>query len=132
MKLILSLFVTCGLIAVCCKSTRGEEPAQAFLDGLRARGYHDTALEYLKSLESSRMVPAGMRDVLGYETALTLVIASRSSGELEERYAMLDRAQNLLPVLMWQIDVPGALVLPASVPWRMQLSRIRQTLLRDF
>ena len=96
MKLILSLFVTCGLIAVCCKSTRGEEPAQAFLDGLRARGYHDTALEYLKSLESSRMVPAGMRDVLGYETALTLVIASRSSGELEERYAMLDRAQNLL------------------------------------
>ena len=79
-----------------CKSVNSEEPARAFLDGLRNRGYHDTALEYLESLETSRLVPAGMRDVLGFETALTLVDASRASGELAERYEMLDEAQSLL------------------------------------
>lgn len=87
----------CVLCApVVCAPVLAEEPALEFLDGLRNRGYHDTALDYLKSLETSRLLPAGMRDILGYETALTLVIASRSSGELEERYKMLDEAQTLL------------------------------------
>jgi len=81
---------------VVCAPVLAEEPALEFLDGLRNRGYHDTALDYLKGLETSRLLPAGMRDILGYETALTLVIASRSSGELEERYKMLDEAQTLL------------------------------------
>jgi len=94
-SLIVLLFMG-GLLGSCCKPIFAEEPALEFLDGLRARGYHDTALEYLKSLETSRLLPAGMRDVLGYETALTLVIASRDSSELEERYKMLDEAQLLL------------------------------------
>ena len=83
-------------VNVSCPTVVAEEPALQFLNGLRARGYHDTALDYLKSLETSRLLPAGMSDVLGYETALTLVTASRSSGELEERYKMLDEAQTLL------------------------------------
>jgi len=90
------MLLACCLVGGIFRSAAAEEPAQAFLNGLRERGYYDSALEYLKSLETSRMVPAGMRDVLGYETALTLVIASRASGELEERYAMLDQAQALL------------------------------------
>ena len=89
------LFVPC-FFTVLSAPVLAEEPALEFLDGLRNRGYHDTALDYLKSLETSRLLPAGMRDVLGYETALTLVIASRSSGELVERYKMLEEAQTLL------------------------------------
>ena len=85
--------LSCLSAPVACVPLSGEEPALEFLNGLRNRGYHDTALEYLESLETSRLLPAGMRDVLGYETALTLVIASRSSGELNERYKMLDEAQ---------------------------------------
>lgn len=73
-----------------------DEPAREFIDGLRARGYHDTALDYLTGLETSRMTPAGFRDVLAYERALTLVIASRGSGDLVERFKMLDEAQALL------------------------------------
>jgi hypothetical protein len=96
MKYIWIVLLACCFMGGLFKSAMAEEPSQAFLDGLRERGYYDSALEYLKSLETSRMVPAGMRDVLGYETALTLVVASRASGELEERYAMLDQAQALL------------------------------------
>ena len=81
---------------VVCAPLVADEPALEFLYGLRNRGYHDTALDYLESLETSRLLPAGMRDILGYETALTLVIASRSSGDLEDRYQMLDQAQALL------------------------------------
>ena len=92
LRSLLVLLFMGGLLGSCCKPIVAEEPALEFLDGLRARGYHDTALEYLKSLETSRLLPAGMRDVLGYETALTLVIASRDSSELEERYKMLDEA----------------------------------------
>ena len=75
---------------------RAEEPARAFLDGLRSRGYHDTALGYLQSLEVSRIAPSGILDVLDYERALTLVEASRVAGDLTERFKMLDEAQALL------------------------------------
>ena len=78
MKYIWLVLLACCFMGGLFKSAMAEEPSQAFLDGLRERGYYDSALEYLKSLETSRMVPAGMRDVLGYETALTLVVASRA------------------------------------------------------
>ena len=73
-----------------------EEPARAFLDGLRARGYHDVAIDYLASLESSRLTPPEMRQILSYERALTLVAASRKERDLERRFELLDQAQSLL------------------------------------
>ena len=94
-SLLVLLSVFC-LLGTARKPVVAKEPALEFLNGLRSRGYHDTALDYLKSLETSALLPADMRDLLGYETALTLVIASRSSGELEERYKMLGEAQTLL------------------------------------
>ena len=45
MKIIPIMFLTCCLMGEFCKSAVAEEPAQAFLDGLRERGYYDSALE---------------------------------------------------------------------------------------
>ncbi|MDB4695010.1 hypothetical protein OAF47_00920 [bacterium] len=96
LKMVLMFLAVCCVAVLVGSPVNAEEPAREFLDGLRDRGYHDTALEYLESLETSRLVPADMRDVLGFETALTLVDASRASGELAERYGMLNEAQTLL------------------------------------
>lgn len=76
--------------------SEAEEPARAFLEGLRVRGYHDVALEYLKQMETSRLAPAGFRDAIQYETALTLVESSRKQRDLEVRFERLDQAQELL------------------------------------
>lgn len=73
-----------------------EEPARAFLDGLRARGYHDAALDYLKGLETSRLAPDGFREIIPYERALTLIESARKQRDLEVRVQQLNEAQNLL------------------------------------
>ena len=86
-------FATAWLIA---PAIFAEEPARAFLDGLRARGYHDVAIDYLGSLEQSRLTPPSMRQVLAFERALTLVEASRTDSDLEQRFKKLDQAQQLL------------------------------------
>ena len=77
-------------------STIAEEPARAFLGGLRSRGYHDTALDYLKAMETSPIAPPDLRQTIAYETALTLVESSREQRDLEVRFQYLDDAQRLL------------------------------------
>lgn len=77
-------------------SAVAEEPARAFLDGLRSRGYHDTALDYLKAMETSPLAPPDLRQTIPYETALTLVDSSRGQRDLEIRFQYLDEAQKLL------------------------------------
>lgn len=72
------------------------EPARAFLEGLRARGYHDTALDYLKAMETSPLAPPDLRQTIPYETALTLVESSRGQRDMEVRFQFLDEAQKLL------------------------------------
>ncbi|MCI0356997.1 MAG: hypothetical protein L0211_00735, partial [Planctomycetaceae bacterium] len=48
------LLVTALATAACA---RASEPAQAFLDGLRERGYFDTAADYLDAALDSPLVP---------------------------------------------------------------------------
>ena len=76
--------------------TRAAEPARAFLDGLRARGLNDVALDYLEGMETSRLTPAEFRPIIPYERALTLVESSRSQRDLDVRFQQLDDAQKLL------------------------------------
>lgn len=79
-----------------CLSAAAEEPARAFLNGLRSRGYHDTALDYLKAMETSPLAPPELRQTIPYETALTLIDSSRTQRDMEVRYQQLDQAQELL------------------------------------
>ncbi|MCG8650238.1 MAG: hypothetical protein MI861_10410, partial [Pirellulales bacterium] len=73
-----------------------EEPARQFLDGLRARGFHDVALEYLDQLAVSPLAPREIKEVIAYEKALTLVAASRSQRDPEASKRQLDQAKTLL------------------------------------
>lgn len=89
------LVVLLGSLAV-APPLAAEEPARAFLDGLRARGYHDAALDYLTALESSRLAPAGFRQIIPYERALVLIESARKQRDLEARVQELNQAQQLL------------------------------------
>lgn len=72
------------------------EPARAFLDGLRARGYHDIALEYLQSLQTSSLAPADLKAALEFERGVTLIEASRSQGDAKLRDKYLRDAEAAL------------------------------------
>lgn len=73
-----------------------DEPYRAFLEGLRDRGYHDTAIDYLDQMAASPLAPAELRASLLYEKAITLIAFSRQQTDTEQRAALLDRAQRLL------------------------------------
>jgi tetratricopeptide (TPR) repeat protein len=65
------------------------EPAREFLDKLREKGYFDTALEYLDSVQN---IPA-MKETLEYEKGTTLIEASRITRDAAIRAKQLDEAQ---------------------------------------
>src|SRR5262245_61107427 len=52
------------------------EPAQAFLDALRERGYFDTAADYLDSALESPLVPGRFKQTALYEKGLILVLGA--------------------------------------------------------
>ena len=74
-------------------AVQGAEPAREFLDALRERGYHDVALAYLDEMRTSRRCPADFKEVLDYETGVTLVALSRQPGPLQARQGHLDAAR---------------------------------------
>lgn len=65
------------------------EPAREFLEKLRERGYYDTALEYLDTVQNN---PA-IKPTLQYEKGTTLIEASRVSRDAAIREKQLDEAQ---------------------------------------
>ena len=82
-----------------CWTAGGNQPAMAdepyleFLAGLRTRGYHDYALEYLDQLASEADLPAEVKEVLPFERALTLLDGSKSLTSSKARREQLDAAQ---------------------------------------
>ena len=54
------------------------EPYLEFVQGLRARGYHDYAMLYLEQLESRRNTPGEIRQVIAFEKGLTLLQDAQS------------------------------------------------------
>ncbi len=72
------------------------EPARAFLDGLRARGFHDVAIDFLDKMATSPLAPAELKDSILYEKAATLIAASRLQRGAEGRSKYLNDAQLLL------------------------------------
>jgi len=71
----------------------GAEPAREFLEGLRERGYHDMALAYLDQMRTSPRCPEDFKEVIDYETGVTLVSLSRQPGPVETRLEHLSAAR---------------------------------------
>lgn len=72
------------------------EPAREFLQGLRDRGYYDTAVEYLNSMKTSKLAPVELKESLLYELGSTLIEASRLQRDVALREKQLDEARDAL------------------------------------
>jgi len=90
----------CPTIAllICASTTllSAAEPHRAFLDGLRARRYYDTALEYLDIVEKDAQTPAEFKTIILYEKALTLQSAALASRTLDDQRRQLSQAEAFL------------------------------------
>ena len=73
-----------------------EEPAEAFLEALRERGYYDVAIDYLDGLENSDLISAEFRKTLPFEKAQTLISSTDNMGDMNLVEVRLDQAQQLL------------------------------------
>ena len=93
--LLLSLFVAVQVSSLGRVATAAE-PAREFLNGLRERGYHDIALDYLAMMETSPLAPAELKEIIQYEKGVTLIEGSRAQRDQAIREKFLDDAQKLL------------------------------------
>ncbi|MCA8995992.1 MAG: hypothetical protein KDA80_03380, partial [Planctomycetaceae bacterium] len=70
-----------------------EEPVLEFVEGLRQRRYYDMALLYLDRIEKSDGISDGVRQVLNYERAQTLLQSAKELTNLDAQRKQLDAAQ---------------------------------------
>lgn len=70
------VLLTAFFVVVCAASVKAREPDREFLEGLRLRGYHDVALEYIDRLEKRSDISASLAETLDYERAVTLEMAA--------------------------------------------------------
>ncbi|MEW4487388.1 hypothetical protein AB1L42_04870 [Thalassoglobus sp. JC818] len=89
------LLIIVSLTLCLCTNTRllAAEPVLEFVEGLRQRGYYDTALEYLTEIENRQNLPQNIVDVLAYERAETLLQNARRLKNLDDQRKQLDAAQ---------------------------------------
>ena len=78
------------------ENARAAEPAREFLLGLRERGYHDVALDYLEVMANSPLAPIELRQTIQLEKGITLIEASRVQRDQLLREKDLNDAQALL------------------------------------
>ncbi|QDT56921.1 hypothetical protein Pan44_49840 [Caulifigura coniformis] len=83
-------------ICLCAPASDAAEPHLKFLSGLKERGYFNTALEYLQTLENDPATPADVRTVVPYERAQILIHGGGGAVSLEEQRAQLDLAETNL------------------------------------
>lgn len=70
-----------------------DEPHLEFLRGLRARGYHDVALDYLHELSQRSDIDPEVTQVLPYERALTLLNSAQKLTTTKAQRRQLDAAE---------------------------------------
>lgn len=87
---------TVWLIVFVSASVSGGEPARQFLQGLRERGYYDTAVDYLNMMKTSQLAPVDLRETLLYDLGSTLIEASRLQRDMALREKQLDEARDAL------------------------------------
>lgn len=69
------------------------EPLQAFVEGLRDRGYYDVALTYLDEQEQRGHLPSDLKELLPYERAQTLLASARDLNNVDAQRQQLDAAE---------------------------------------
>ena len=67
---IVSLFTILTMVS----SVSAEEQYLEFLQGLRDKNYHDTALQYLDQIAADKTTPKEIQELIPFERAMTLMI----------------------------------------------------------
>lgn len=95
-RILMGLAVVAGAVCAPIRNVHAAEPYLEFVEGLRARGYYDTALDYLNQIEQRSSTPAEIKTVIPYQRAQTLQQGANSLVSLEDRRLQLDRAEQEL------------------------------------
>jgi len=66
--------------------------AAKFLDGLRERGWHDVAMEYLDRAQGDPLASSEFLDRIDFERAITQVALAREAIQDKQRQALLEKA----------------------------------------
>jgi outer membrane protein assembly factor BamD (BamD/ComL family) len=70
--------------------------AQKFLQGLRDRGYHDLAIEYIERLRNDPATPAELKTLLDYEEGRGLLDEASKQADLDRSRELLEEARKKL------------------------------------
>lgn len=90
----LGLAIMSGLgLWLLTSSVQAVEPVQAFTEGMRDRGYYDTALAYLDQLSQQENLPTELKELLPYERAQTLLASARDLNNVDAQRQQLDAAE---------------------------------------
>ena len=84
------------LYAVCGSQVQADEPIVRFIEGLRERGYFDTAIEYLEVVRQRTDLPAEVAEVLDLQLGLTWQQRAALSRVPEDREKALGEAERSL------------------------------------
>lgn len=89
---LLAQSIVAGSLCLWISPLPAEDRSEAFLDGLRKREFYDVALDYLEAMRNSPRTSKAFREVIDYETGLTLVANARRSSS-KERERQLEEAR---------------------------------------
>lgn len=107
-RLAIAAGLLASLVAATAAGARQDEPdgvgrlglrdpasqrAITFLEGLRERGYHDLAGEYIEKLQAEPSTPAELKPVLAFEAGSGLLEEAETAPDLDRRDLLLDRAR---------------------------------------
>lgn len=74
----------------------GTSVERRFLQGLRERGYHDLAIEYLGQLRADPKTPDDLKAILDYEQGRGLLDEATNLSDLDRRRVLLEEARTKL------------------------------------
>jgi tetratricopeptide (TPR) repeat protein len=77
-------------------SLSAREQSEEFLQGLRERGLHELALDYLTQMRTSRLADAEFRDRIPYHRGITLIAQARQTPDVDERTKLFEKASREL------------------------------------
>ncbi|MCA9049769.1 MAG: hypothetical protein KDA89_13630 [Planctomycetaceae bacterium] len=93
---ILPFLISIALFSGCPSLLTADEPFADFLEGLRQRGYYDTAIEHLNGLQTRTDLPAEFRETLDLERGITYREMGTASRIPEDRDQALTQAEQAL------------------------------------
>ena len=92
----LLLAAASALLGTSTSPARGQHDAKttsAFIQGLRDRGYHDLAADYLEQLRTRPDTPPELLETIDFELGRVLIDEAAKTGDLVHRKEVLDQAR---------------------------------------